>query len=102
VFGQEGFSNMAQVPRSLHEAEKSDAEPARLRIGDRIRVNVRLLSGWTGFGNVISDQPPGSDLVFFRRHGDNRPVGPDSRCIALRSEISLVRRAAGPPTRRRP
>jgi hypothetical protein len=37
--------------------------------------------------------------VFFRRHGDNRPGGPDSRCIALRSEISLVRRAR---RRRRP
>ena len=84
---------MAQVPRSLHEAEKPDAEAARLRIGDRIRVNVRLLSGWTGFGNVISDQQPGSDLVFFRRHGDNRRAGFESRCIALRSEISLVRRA---------
>ena len=60
--------------------------PTRLlKVGDRIRLKVRALSGWKGLGTVTRDQIPGSGLVSFR--GD----GHMDESVAGREEVAAMR-----------
>lgn len=60
-----------------------------LTAGDRIRLKVRLLSGWKGFGIVVEQY---HDLIYFVKEGDD----PDDRlkwCVAGRCEVAKCRTA---------
>lgn len=61
-----------------------------LKVGDRIRCKVRLMSGWRGFGTVIVNQMHAKDPIIFIKEGtDERNY--ENKCCAARSEVSLCR-----------
>ena len=61
-----------------------------LREGDRIRVNVRLMSGWKGLATVTEDQYFHDGSVRFRKDGDPND-GLHNRCCAMRYQVSKLR-----------
>ena len=54
-----------------------------LKKGDRIKLKVRMISGWKGEGIVTEDQHPTNDTIVFARC-DNPEF---SRCIAGRHQV---------------
>lgn len=60
----------------------------KLEPGDRIRLKVRLESGWKGCATVSDGQF--GDVVWFRKDGD--PVDAwHGYCCALRSQVAKLR-----------
>lgn len=59
-----------------------------LKKGDRIRLKVRLITGWKGVGTVINDQLSENDSVKFKRDGFDDFLG----CLAGRHEVALIRK----------
>jgi len=67
-----------------------------LRIGDRIRLKVPTLSGWTGTATVTEDMHGPENSVWFCKDGDD--IGdPSARsCTACRHEVAVLRDQALP------
>jgi hypothetical protein len=63
-----------------------------LKKGDRIRVKVRLMSGWKGTATVTCDQYSREDTVQFIKDGDDPNDWPAGLCLACRHEVLLLRR----------
>lgn len=61
-----------------------------LKKGDRIRLKVRTMGGWTGTATVTEDQLMPDHPVFFRKDGDAENWLND-RCCAGRHEVSVIR-----------
>ena len=58
-----------------------------LKKGDRIRLNVRTMTGWKGCGTVTRDQC--CNLVAFRPDGRTTDLGFDSH--AMRNEVTKLK-----------
>jgi hypothetical protein len=63
----------------------------QLQKGDRVRVNVPLLSGWKGKATVISHYPP-SNIVEILKDGDEVNEYGNSYCYVCRHELSVMRK----------
>ncbi len=61
----------------------------RIKKGDRIRLKVRLFSGWKGYGIAKEDQRSNycGELICFYREG----FDPEERCHACRYEVARCR-----------
>ena len=62
-----------------------------LKKGDRIRVKVRLMSGWKGTATVTRNQYSSVDTVQFVKDGDDPDDWLAGCCLACRHEVSLLR-----------
>ena len=62
-----------------------------LKIGDRIRLKVPLISGLKGFGTVTEDQIGTDGTIWFRKDGDEPNWLTDKNC-ACRHEVAKVRK----------
>jgi hypothetical protein len=63
-----------------------------LRKGDRIRIKVRLLNGWKGFGTVSEDQKSPDDLVWFAQDGEDPDDPLYGKSVVCREQCVKVRR----------
>ena len=59
----------------------------RLKKGQRIKLKVRLMSGWKGYGTVIVDD---GECVCFVKEGRD-PEDYLERCVCNRDELSVCR-----------
>lgn len=62
-----------------------------LKKGDRIRLTVRLVSGWKGNGTVRLDQRHHDDMVSFYKDGDDLLIG-----YAAATQLALLRNQSPP------
>lgn len=62
----------------------------RLKKGDRIRLKVRLLSGWKGTATLVEDESP-DGTVQFVKDGDDPNDWLDCLCFAGRHEVAKMR-----------
>ena len=64
---------------------------ALLKVGDRIRLKVPLMSGWKGCGTVREDQLHESHGVEFVKDG-HEPGNWDGHGSACRHEVAVLRK----------
>ena len=62
-----------------------------LKKGDRIRLKVRTIGGWKGTATVTADEQLGSDLVQFRKDGDDESNWANNLNFCGREECTKVR-----------
>ena len=71
-----------------------------LKKGDRIRLKVRTILGWKGYGTVSEDQLHADSTVWFSRDGDDPEDIMFGRSAACRHEVAKVRVPPNAPAHR--
>lgn len=63
-----------------------------LKRGDRIKIKVRLISGWIGYGTVSEDQINPDGTVWFVKDGDSIDDWLANKNCVCRHEVSVCRK----------
>lgn len=65
----------------------------QIKVGDRIRLKVRLMGGWKGTGTVIFSDPYGG-IIEFLKDGDSLDEWGRTGCFVCKHEVAVMRKQA--------